>query len=160
MAHEHRREDRKKIWIDQFQSHLTFRIAAYLVLFLLVFTNLLFAWRLWREGLQNPVEQYVQMLADYLPVIICLVVLMPVMAWDAIRFSHRLVGPLVRFRRTMQEVTRGEAVRPIKLRQGDYLLDLRDDFNVMLESLQRRGLPVLKPTDPAAEEGPAERTSA
>ena len=80
------------------------------------------------------------------------------MAWDAIRFSHRLVGPLVRFRRTMQEVTRGEPVRPIKLREGDHLLDLRDDFNEMLDSLQRRGLPVLKPNDPATDEK-AQRTA-
>src|SRR5581483_6824108 len=98
-------------------------------------------------------------LGDYLPAIFCLVLLVPVMAWDAIRFTHRLVGPLVRFRHTMKELTRGETVRPIKLREGDYLLDLRDDFNEMLESLQRRGVAVLNPHDPEADDK-AQRTSA
>jgi nitrogen fixation/metabolism regulation signal transduction histidine kinase len=88
----------------------------------------------------------------YLPVFICLLVLVPVMAWDAIHFSHRLVGPLVRFRRTIQAIGAGEAVRPIKLREGDYLTELRDDFNQMLDHLQKQGVPVLKPVDPATDD--------
>jgi methyl-accepting chemotaxis protein len=152
-------EERKKVWVHNFQTKLSLRIGAYLVLFLAVLMNFLFAWKLWREGVINPVEQFVAMLQNYLPVIICLLVLVPVMAWDAVRFSHKLVGPLVRFRRTMQDITEGQLVRPIKLRQGDHLLEMRDDFNAMLESLQRRGVPVLKPADPASEELP-QRTSA
>ncbi len=143
---------RKRVWIDQFQTQLTIRIACYLGLFFLVLFNFLFAWKLLSEGVGNPLEQFLGMLHDYLPVVICLLVLVPVMAWDAIRFSHRLVGPLVRFRRTMQDLARGETVRPIKLRQGDYLNDLRDDFNLMLDSLQRRGVPVLKPVVPAPDD--------
>jgi hypothetical protein len=154
-----RRDDRKKVWVDQFQTKLTLRIGTYLVLFLIVLSNFLFAWRLLEEGPGDLLEQYLRMLRDYLPVGICLVVLVPVMAWDAIRFSHRIVGPLVRFRHTMQAVGNGEAVRPIKLRKGDYLNDLRDDFNQMLEGLQRRGVSVLKPTEPTVGESD-QRTTA
>lgn len=152
-------KQRKKVWIDRFQTKLTLRIGSYLVLFLIVLINFVFGWRLWVEGSGNLAEQFARMVWDYLPVVICLLVLVPVMAWDAIRFTHRIVGPLVRFRRAMQEITRGEAVRPIKLRQGDYLNDLRDDFNLMLEALQRRGVPVLRPNDPVKDEG-TQRTSA
>jgi hypothetical protein len=154
-----RQEERKKVWVDPFQTRLTLRIAVYLVLFLVVLVNFLFVWRLATQGMDNPGEKFVGMLRDYLPVGICLLVLVPVMAWDAIRFSHRLVGPMVRFRRTMQSVAQGEPVRPVKLREGDYLTDLRDDFNQMLEALQRRGVPVLKPAvgaeDEAARSKPA-----
>jgi methyl-accepting chemotaxis protein len=152
-------EQRKKVWIDRFQTKLTLRIGTYLVLFLIVLTNFVFGWRLWVEGPGNPWYQFVSMLHDYLPVGICLIVLVPVMAWDAIRFTHRIVGPLVRFRRAMQEIARGDPVRPIKLREGDYLNDLRDDFNQMLEALQRRGVPVLKPNAAVKDEG-SQRTSA
>jgi hypothetical protein len=138
-------EERKRIWVDEFQTRLTQRIAAYLLLFLVVLVNFLFAWRLLTEGLHDPVGKFVGLLRDYLPVGICLLVLVPVMAWDAIRFTHRLVGPLVRFRRTMLSIAEGKPVRPIKLREGDYLTDLRDDFNLMLEGLQSRGVPVLDP---------------
>jgi hypothetical protein len=152
-----KQEERKKVWVDPFQTRLTVRIALYLVLFLVVLVNFLFVWRLATQGMDNPGEKFVGMLRDYLPVGICLLVLVPVMAWDAIRFSHRLVGPMVRFRRTMQSVAQGEPVRPVKLREGDYLTDLRDDFNQMLEALQRRGVPVLKPAVPAEDEAAQSR---
>ena len=145
------KEERKKVWIDPFQTKLTVRIAGYLVIFLIVLCNFLFTWKMLEEGPVSPFAQFVDMISNYLPVFVCLVVLVPVMAWDAIRFSHRLVGPMVRFRKTMQAIADGEAVRPIKLREGDYLTDLRDDFNKMLEQLQKQGLPVLKPIDPTPE---------
>jgi hypothetical protein len=148
-------DDRKRVWVDHFQTRLTMRIAAYLGLFMVVLINFLYAWRLLTEGVHDPLGQFVAMLRDYLPVGACLLVLVPVMAWDAIRFTHRLVGPLVRFRRTMQSITQGELVRPIKLREGDYLTELRDDFNHMLEALQQRGARILQPTVPAETEGRA-----
>ena len=145
-------EDRKKVWIDPFQTKLTCRIAGYLVVFFIVFSNFLFAWKMWEEGPTNPWDQFVETLRTNAPAFVLLLVLVPVMAWDTIRFSHRLVGPIVRFRKTMQAIADGEAVRPIKLRDGDYLGEMRDDFNKMLEHLQKQGVPVIKPTDPATED--------
>src|SRR5882672_5052957 len=130
-------EERKKVWVDPFQTKLTLRIAAYLGLFFLVFSNFLFVWKMVEEGPIDPARQFVETVRAHLPVFICLLVLVPVMAWDTIRFSHRLVGPLVRFRKTCQAIAKGEPVRPIKLREGDFLADLRDDFNKMLEELQK-----------------------
>jgi methyl-accepting chemotaxis protein len=152
-------EERKQVWVDVFQTQLSLRIGVYLVLFLIVLVNCLFAWRLWQEGPGNPWEVFVRMLGDYIPVWVCLLILVPIMAWDAVRFSHRLVGPMVRFRRVAQEIARGELVRPLKLRDRDYLGEFRDDFNAMLEALQRRGVAILKPADPDGEEK-AQRTSA
>lgn len=139
------RDDRKHVWIHSFQTRLTLRIAGYLAIFLLVLGNFLFAWKLIAAGLEDPAEQLVEMFFTYLPVLICLLVLVPVIAWDAVRFTHRLVGPLVRLRRTMQDITAGTPVPVMKFRQGDYLDEVRDDFNAMVESLQRRGVSVLKP---------------
>lgn len=144
-------EERKKVWVDPFQTKLTLRIAGYLALFFVVFVNFLFAWKLWTEGPSDPARQFVETVQGNLPVILCLLVLVPIMAWDTFRFTHRLVGPLVRFRKTMQAITDGEAVRPIKLRDGDYLTEMRDDFNKMLDELQKQGIPVIKPAHPADE---------
>ncbi len=152
-------EERKKVWVDPFQTRLTLRIAGYLVVFFVVFSNFLFAWKLWDEGPVDPWAQLVDTLRTNLPVFVLLLVLVPVMAWDTVRFSHRLVGPLVRFRTAMQELAAGEAVRPIKLRDGDYLTEMRDEFNQMLEELQKRGMPVLKPADPAQEEDNAKKSA-
>ena len=152
-------EERKKVWVDPFQTRLSLRIGGYLVVFFIVFCNLLFAWKMIEEGPNDPGQQFLDTMRSNLPVILCLLVLVPVMAWDTIRFSHRLVGPLVRFRMTLQAMSEGEPVRPIKLRDGDYLTEMRDDFNQMLEELQKRGVPVLKPTDPARQEGTQQKTA-
>lgn len=152
-------EERKMVWVDPFQTNLSKRIGSYFGLFFVVLCNFLFAWKMIQEGPIDPARQFVEVISANLPVFICVVILVPVMAWDAIRFTHRLVGPMVRFRATMQSIAKGEPVRPIKLRNGDYLEDLRDDFNKMLEELQKRGVPVLKPADPAEEQSPAKHTA-
>lgn len=145
-------DERKMIWIDRFQTRLAWRIALYLGLLPPVFLNLLFAWKLICDGVRDPLEQFLELLRQFAPIGVCLVIVLPVLAWDAIRFSHRLVGPLIRFRKATQDIANGEAVWPIKLRDGDYLNEFRDDFNRMLESLQRRGLPVLRADVPAENE--------
>lgn len=152
-------EERKKVWVDPFQTKLTLRIAGYLAVFFVVFTNFLFAWKMWVEGPIAPWQQFVETLQTHVPVFVLLLILVPVMAWDTIRFSHRLVGPVVRFRRTMQDVANGDTVRPIKLRDGDYLTEMRDDFNHMLEEIHKRGTPVLKPIDPAQDQEKAAKTA-
>jgi methyl-accepting chemotaxis protein len=152
-------EERKKVWIDPFQTKLTLRIAAYLGLFFVVFLNFLFVWKMVEEGPIAPWQQFLETMRANVPVIVCLLVLVPVMAWDTIRFSHRLVGPLVRFQKTVKTIAEGEPVRPIKLRDGDYLGDLRDDFNQMLEVLQKRGVPVIKPADPGKDDDAQRQTA-
>jgi methyl-accepting chemotaxis protein len=152
--------ERKKVLVHSFQTKLTLRIAMYLVLFFLVFVNLLFCWKMLSEGPYDPAQQFVETLEAHLPVLTCLLILVPIMAWDTIRFSHRLVGPLVRFRKTMQAITAGEAVRPIKLREGDYLGEMRDDFNHMLEALQKQGVEILKPVDAQSEQAESQQRSA
>lgn len=152
-------EDRKKVWVDPFQTKLSLRIGAYLVVFFVVFCNFLFAWKMLEEGPIDPAQQFLDTLRSNAPVLICLIVLVPVMAWDTIRFSHKLVGPVIRFRKTLQEMADGEPVRPIKLRDGDYLTEMRDEFNRMLEELQKRGVPVLKPADPAQAQDAQKKTA-
>ena len=53
----------------------------------------------------------------------------------------------------------GKPVQLIKLRKNDMLLDMRNEFNAMLEALQKRGVPVLKPVSPPAKADPQSRTA-
>jgi hypothetical protein len=144
------REERKKVWIDAIQTKLFLRTCVYWLVYQLTLWNLVFVWRLLQGGPGNPFEQYWLFLIDFYPAIIASLILLPALSWDAVKFAHRVVGPLYRFRKTMQSITAGEAVPPVRLRDGDLLLDMRDDFNAMLESLQKRGIEVLKPATPPA----------
>jgi hypothetical protein len=144
------REERKKVWIDAIQTKLFVRIGMYWLIYTVALWNLLFIWRLLSEGPGDPLEQYGRFFLDYWPALVCFVVVVPALAWDAVRFTHRLVGPIYRFRKTIQALSNGEAVQPLKLRDDDFLKDMRDDFNRMLDTLQRQGAPVLKPANPDA----------
>ena len=152
------REERKKVWIHNFQTRMLLRIGCYWLIYLVAIWNLLFVWRLLVEGPGNLLEQYWRFLQDYSAPLILFLALMPLAAWDAVKFAHRVVGPLVRVRHSLQDITAGNAIRPLRFREGDYLGELRDDFNAMLESLQRRGVPVLKPAE--SEEASGERKPA
>lgn len=53
---------------------------------------------------------------------------------DSVRVSHRIAGPVFRFRETLRRLRDGEAVGEIRLRESDLLQELADDLNEMLRS--------------------------
>src|SRR5437764_15093867 len=104
------RERRFRIWIDGFQSKLYWRIFAYGLIYQVSLWNFLFAWRLTSEGKGNLWEQYVHFFWDFYPMFFCFLLIVPFIAWDAVRFAHRLAGPIYRFRKTVQAVAGGDPV--------------------------------------------------
>jgi hypothetical protein len=132
-------EERSRIWIDRFQSRLYVRVVLYWLIAVISVWNFLFVWRLIEEGKGDPWEQFSRFFVEHYPVWICFAVLVPFFAWDAVRFSHRLVGPLVRIRKTVRGIVAGEPQRPVQLRDGDFLLELRDDLNALIATLEQQG---------------------
>jgi len=59
----------------------------------------------------------------------------PIILWDFFKFSHRIAGPLVRFNNSLKVLAKGETVAPIKLRDGDLLTELQDNFNAYLKEV-------------------------
>jgi hypothetical protein len=132
-------EIRKRVWVDPFQTKLFFRVATYWLIYTLTLFNLLFAWRLLTEGPGDLWQQLCDTAYANIPLFLAFVMVGPWIALDSVKFANRLVGPLYRFRKTMQSVTANEKVRPIRLRQDDFLTDMQDDFNAMLEAVEQRG---------------------
>ena len=50
--------------------------------------------------------------------------------------SHRFAGPIHRFEKSAQVVSSGDLTHRVSLRTGDELLELQEEFNGMLASLQ------------------------
>src|SRR5262249_62311333 len=119
-------EERSRIWIDGFQSRLYFRVVAYWLIAVVSVWNFLFVWRLVEEGKGNPLEQFTRYCVELYPVLICFAVLVPFFAWDAVRFAHRLVGPLVRIRKAVRDLADSKATQRIELRDGGFLIELKD----------------------------------
>ncbi|MEE8425157.1 MAG: methyl-accepting chemotaxis protein [Elusimicrobiota bacterium] len=51
--------------------------------------------------------------------------------------SHRFAGPVYRFERSAQVVSTGDLTHRVSLRTGDDLMELQDEVNAMIASLQR-----------------------
>src|SRR5262245_60444381 len=132
-------ETRTRFWIDPFQTKLFYRVAWYWLIYTITLFNLLFAWRLLKHGSEDLWHQFVTTIDDNIPLFVGFVIAAPWIALDAVRFANRLVGPLSRFRNTMRSVTANEPVPTIRLRKGDFLMDMQDDLNAMLDALEERG---------------------
>ena len=135
---------RKRFLVDNFQTKLFLRIGMYWLIYQFTTWNILLIWRLLTEGNGDPLGQIRQVFLEQYPTLIIFVLIVPFLCWDAVKFSHRLVGPIKRFRNTFQSVAKGEKVKPIRLREGDFLVEMQNDFNDMLQSLENRGADVLQ----------------
>src|SRR5215469_13259135 len=52
------------------------------------------------------------------PTLICAVFFLPVVIYDFLRVSNRLVGPVLRLRKAMRALAAGEHVEPLHFREG------------------------------------------
>lgn len=133
------KDTRTRFWVDPFQTKLFYRVANYWLIYTITLFNLLFAWRLLKHGSDDLWLQFVATIYDNIPLFVGFVIAAPWIALDAVRFANRLVGPLYRIRKSMNSVAANEPVRPIRLRQGDFLMEMQDEFNAMLTALEQRG---------------------
>ena len=141
------KDRRNRTLVHRFQYKLLGRLLVYGVIYQASLWNFLFFWRLIQEGKGNLAEQYSRFFHDYYPMVFCFLLLVPLFVWDVIRFTHRVVGPIVRFRKLMRDITNGQPVRLVQLRAGDQLMEMQDDFNAMLLVLNEQGAVAL--IDPA-----------
>lgn len=66
-------------------------------------------------------------------------ILLTLLAWISFRMSHKIAGPIYRFRRVVESVTAGDYdIGPIRLRKRDEFQELADDLNKMLDALRTR----------------------
>lgn len=72
-----------------------------------------------------------------IPLILSFVVTLPIAALYLLRFTHRFAGPVLRLRRSMQELANGEEVKPLRFRDGDCWQELADEFNRICDTLSK-----------------------
>ncbi len=129
---------RRRFFVDRLiQGRIVGRIAMYWVLYHVVLWHSLFVFRYlqYRAGTINGEppqpfgELYGQFVADYYPVALFAIVTLPIFLFDIVRLTHRVAGPIVRFKNVMRSHLDGKKVPPVKLRTDDLLLPFQDTFN-------------------------------
>lgn len=136
---------RKRLFVNPaIQGRLLSRTAFYWVLYHAVLWMAMFLYRygehrgalLAGAAPRTFADLYGQFVREHFSLWICAFAILPIVLWDLLRFSHRVVGPLVRFQRTVESLTVGERVEEVRLRNGDLLVELQTSFNQYLASLR------------------------
>jgi hypothetical protein len=137
------KEQRKKIWIDRFQTILFLRIAFYFIFYQVAVWSVVII----NSRLSSALDQMLGpggSWSCFLVLTVSVVLVGFLFIYDAVVFCHRIVGPIYRLRKAIRAINAGEEQAPMTLRKTDYLQDLKDDFNEMLQVLEQRGANVLK----------------
>ncbi len=66
------------------------------------------------------------------PLILALLVI-PLGIRDSFQFSNRIAGPMMRMKRNMADLAAGQPIHLIRLRPGDFFVDVVDQFNELTE---------------------------
>jgi nitrogen fixation/metabolism regulation signal transduction histidine kinase len=56
--------------------------------------------------------------------------------WIGLRLSHRIGGPIVNIQRILEQAQRGDYKARINLRSKDFLHEIADSVNLLLEKLE------------------------
>ena len=129
---------RKHLFVDpKVQGALVVRVVLYWFFCLLTITLMLLCWRIVTGPARMFYTHFDDMWFFYGPAAIASLVLLPLVAVDIVRLSNRFVGPMLRLRRSMRDLARGETVEPLEFRDGDYWQDFAREFNTIAARLKQ-----------------------
>lgn len=72
--------------------------------------------------------------------ILASVLLIPLVVWDLTKFSHRVVGPMLRLEDQLRRLADGQEVGTLKFRSNDYWHSVAVQFNRVSDMVQN-GIP-------------------
>ena len=128
---------RKQMFVDpRVQGALVLRVVFYWFMCLLTVTLMLLCWRILTGPARLFYTHFNDMWFFYGPAVIASLLLVPLVVIDVVRLSNRFVGPLVRLRRAMRALARGEDVEPIEFRGDDFWQEFAGEFNAVLARMQ------------------------
>jgi len=136
-----KQKKRKKLYINpEIQGRILWRCAFFWISyhFLMLHTLLAFEFFAYQIQIMNGgvvvpfTELYSIFLGKYYPIILTAAAILPIFAFDVLKMSHRVVGPLVPFQLAMKQLKNGEHVDSVKIRDTDLLVEFQQDFNEFL----------------------------
>lgn len=128
---------RKHLFVDpKIQGPLILRVVLYWIACVITIALLTLCWHL-LTGDKQPFRDHLSgMWSHSGPAFIASLALLPLVVIDILGFSNRLVGPLLRLRRGMRQLARGQRVEKLAFRDRDLWQECADDFNAVLDRFQ------------------------
>jgi hypothetical protein len=132
---------KRQIIVSRFQYRLMAGTFLYLVSIVLVFFLVVFGPVVATLGRGSITEQAVaadQLLALFERVWYIIPLLVALCLFHSVLVSHRVAGPLVRFKRLFSDVARGDLSMNIRVRRHDYLCDEAESMGEMVRAMRER----------------------
>jgi hypothetical protein len=90
------------------------------------------------QALTDPFRPLYEHLGKFVQTNVCFIIaiacMTPVFMVDTVRLSNRFVGPILRLRRAMAQLNKGEQPKALKFRPHDFWQELAGEFNQLLET--------------------------
>jgi hypothetical protein len=129
---------RRQYFVDpKVQGALVLRLIGYWAVMMVTTTAMILCWRVVTGPGQRFYTHFDDMWLYYGPALVASFLLLPLIVIDCVRLSNRFAGPLYRLRRCMRDLATGVPVPPIHFRDGDFWLEVADEFNAVSAKLQR-----------------------
>ena len=128
---------RRRVLVDlKLQGVLCYRVAVYWICCLMC-VGLFLGWGTAFDGAYDSSRQWLERFWQESGAVIILPLLfLPFVMLDCLIWSNTFAGPFMRLRRAMRNVADGKTGETIRLRRGDYLKDVVEDYNRIVARLQ------------------------
>lgn len=142
-------ERRRRYFVDsQVQGALLRQAIYYWLWSSATFALIIFVYRVFPALLSGTGRESGRIWHHFAPYMVASAALFPIVIFSAIRFSNRFVGPMVRVRRTLKQLARGESTPMRGFRENDFWSDTADDINQIAALLRQ-----VRPATTAASSG-------
>ena len=129
---------RKHLFVDyKVQGALINRVLIYWLACLVTLTLMILCWRMVTGPARVFYTHFDDMWFQFGPAVIGSLLLLPLMDFDIVRLSNRFVGPLLRLRRSLKALARGEEVAPLAFREGDFWQEFAQEFNTLADRMHK-----------------------
>lgn len=83
-------------------------------------------------------EEVTQFFSHHKPMLIAMGILLPLIVWDMLKTSHRVAGPIYKFRAELQRYIDTGRLETVKLREGDFLKEFQDTWNEAVKKVNQQ----------------------
>lgn len=72
------------------------------------------------------------------PLFLAMAIFCPLLLWDMMRYTHRIAGPMYRFRKAMEDHINGAPLSNVQLRDGDLMKEFQETFNQFVAHVEQQ----------------------
>lgn len=131
------RQDRQRFFVDRdVQGKLMIRVAMYWVYCLIAVALMMSCFIVAFDRPANSGEFVSRLFYQTIPPLAASTLMLPILLFDAIRFSNLFAGPIFRLRRCMNHLADGKPVAELKFRNGDFWCEFAESFNRLNQRVQ------------------------